>query len=188
MIQTFSNYLNEMKKQWDYSSTQVNLPDDLSASVVGWGTENIPDQDIYTDYEEPNYGREPEPHVTILYGLYEKNAQKIRYIIENEKPLDIRLGAVTIFHNDNFDVIKIDVKCKALHELYSILSDKFPHKKTHPIYIPHITIAYVKKGKGKDLNNNDFFQGKKFTAKQILFSNKNGIKSFLSLRGRGNHA
>ncbi len=175
-----------MKRTHDYTSTQVNLPDDLAASVVGWGQSLIPDQDLYKDPDEPGYGRESEPHVTLLYGLYETNPRKVRYVVEQEKPFDVKLGLVTVFKNERFDVIKIDVSGKGLHTLHAALMERFEHKKLYPVYQPHITVAYVPKGKGSRFEGDEFFKGKNFPVKEIIFSSKSGDKCKLILRGRGN--
>lgn len=173
-----------MRKVYDYSSTQVNLPRPLASQVIEWGRKHIPDADLYTESTDTSLGREDEPHVTVLYGFYETNARKVKLVLEHEKPFDVTLGKVSIFQNDLFDVIKIDVFCPRLHKLNELLKDHFEHKNVFPVYCPHVTIAYVKKGRGKKLEGDQHFDGEEFNAKQILFSNKNGHKCLLSLRGR----
>jgi 2'-5' RNA ligase len=164
----------------------ANLPDDLAASVIGWGQENIPENDLYKDPNEAGLGRENEPHVTVLYGIHETNVRKVKTLIENEKPFEIRLGNIGIFsHNEIFDVVKINVTSKQLNDLNKVLKDELSHKNLYPIYSPHVTIAYVKKGRAKSLEDDSFFAGKKFPVKQVVFSSKNGSKCLLTLKGLG---
>ena len=45
------------------------------------------------------------------------------------------------------DLYAVDVGGARLHELHERLAN-LPHTSTHPVYVPHLTLAYVKSGKG----------------------------------------
>jgi 2'-5' RNA ligase len=150
-----------------YSTTQVNLPNTLAEQVISWGLKNIPDQDIYKDPDEPMFGRETEPHITILYGLYESKVRRVRLLLKDEKPFEITLGKIGIFENDCFDVVKINVHSPDLHVLNGILRDRLSYRNMFPVYSPHITIAYVHKGRGKKFDGVDYFIGKSFVENKL---------------------
>jgi 2'-5' RNA ligase len=60
----------------------------------------------------------------------------------------LELKNVSLFENDDYDVLKFEVNAKVLHEINDRLK-KFPHTNNYPEYHPHCTIAYLKKGRGK---------------------------------------
>jgi 2'-5' RNA ligase len=153
-IKTFEEFilengiiLNEnSKKVHDYGCVMLYLKVDNK----DWNAlqDLINEEDIYKANE---YGREDEVHVTILYGLHEENKDEdIKVALENiefSKPF-IELNTLSLFTNDDFDVIKFDVESEDLLKMNKILS-KFPHTTDYPDYHAHCTVAYVKSGTGK---------------------------------------
>lgn len=107
----------------------------------------IDEDDLYLGAEdESGYGREVEPHVTILYGIHTDVADdEVEELIEQIKKPKITLDKVSTFSNPKFDVIKFDVESDDLHK-YNKLLKTLPHTDTYPEYHPHVTIAYLKKG------------------------------------------
>lgn len=113
----------------------------------------IDDEDLYEEDGDQTYGREDEPHVTILYGLHATvSDDKIKELVEEIKPTKLTLKKISIFEaNEKYDVVKFDI----IGESEGILSDmnakfaKLPHTNNFPDYHPHATIAYVKAGTGK---------------------------------------
>lgn len=111
----------------------------------------IKEDEIYAP-KGGGYGLETEPHVTLLFGLHDEE-------IEDSSVLDacllrkyknMKLDNVSLFKNDEFEVLKFDVECEDLHYVNNILS-KLPHTTRYPDYHPHTTIAYLKPGKGDDV-------------------------------------
>jgi 2'-5' RNA ligase len=110
--------------------------------------ELIDDEDLYTVKNDPTYGRENEPHVTILYGFHEDipyDELEIQ-ILKIKKPR-LSIKDVSSFNNE-FDVLKFDIESPSLHKLNDKFR-KFPHTNRYTDYHPHVTIAYLKKGKAK---------------------------------------
>jgi hypothetical protein len=169
-----------MGKGREYSSTQVNLPEDLSRQIITWGVENIRDQDLHP--ESLHSGREQEPHITILQGITNADPQKVRFLVKNESPLLIRLGRVRIFYNEGFDVVIVDVDCPALYGINQLLVERFNSYTTYPKYIPHVTVAYVLKNSVQP--GDESFLGQSFLSRQIVFSDPRSHKSTIKLRGR----
>ena len=122
----------------------------LKLNIPKWDTllTAIKPIDLWTKL--PGFGLELEPHVTILYGF--KNSvspldiKDCVYAIKN--PIEVKLKSISFFEAPTFDVLKFDVDSDKLHKLHKIFL-KFPNEQTYPIYSPHITVAYVKKGVGK---------------------------------------
>lgn len=113
----------------------------------------IADKDIYTEEGDLGYGREDSPHVTVLYGLHADIPDStIKELIDEMKAPTISLNKIGIFENDKFDVIKFTIIGRGRKELGEMNAKfaKLPHTTDYPDYTPHITLAYVKAGTGKD--------------------------------------
>lgn len=110
----------------------------------------IDENDLYTEEGDTSYGREDEPHVTILYGLHEEIEDKdIEVDIEAIKEPKISFKNISSFNNDKFDVLKFDVDSKDLTKLNKKFKE-YPFTSNFPDYHPHCTIAYLKPGKAAD--------------------------------------
>lgn len=153
-----------------FSSTQVNLPKEQASPVLKLGR-SIPDTDLAAD------GRETEPHITVKYGLHTATAEKLRPLLANEKPITATIGKTSTFkgvEDGTADAVIAEVDSPDLHRLNKIIADALPHTDTHPDYKPHVTIAYVKPGKGEKYAGRDDLKGTKITLSEITFSGKNG--------------
>ena len=91
------------------------------------------------------------PHVTILYGLvgFQDQQQIIDLVKTFSKDIEVELDYISTFEKDEFDVIKFDIDNQLINDL-NIKIKKFINSNDYPVYHPHLTIAYLKKGKGKD--------------------------------------
>lgn len=137
----------------------------------------IDDEDLYEPKGESGFGKEHDIHVTILYGLHKDVDDKdIAEEINKIKMPEIKLGKVSSFENDRFDVLKFDVESEDLTKLNEKFK-KFPYTSDFPKYHPHCTIAYVKKGLAKKyidkLNKADKIE---VQPDKIVYSKANGEK------------
>jgi len=164
------------KEARDYSCITAPLPWDIAEKIRQWGMENIPDSDLIND------GREPEVHVTVLYGLHGHDPYEIRPIINGFKPIKLILGEVSIFENEDQDVVKISVESPDLVRLNKIISDNFEFTKTHDKFSPHCTLAYVKPGHGKKYVGRKDFMGTEITINEILFSGNDYRETLFSFK------
>lgn len=163
--------------KYDFSSVHINLPDHLAREIVAWGTKAIPNEDLFIDDNNGFVGRENEIHVTVLYGIHSDSADKTKELMAEESTFEIELGSIGLFeNNDLFDVVKIGVNSDALHRLNAKFQKKMPFTNKYHKYQPHVTIAYVKKGKAIKLRGVKEFLGTKFLADHVVFSSKKGTK------------
>jgi 2'-5' RNA ligase len=101
-------------------------------------------------YEE--FGIEEEPHVTVLYGFEPSvKAEDIKPVMEDKviKSEDIVFTDISMFENDEYDVLKLSVESDILHKYNEFFTENFPYQNDFPDYKPHLTIGYVKKGLGQ---------------------------------------
>ena len=163
--------------KYDYSSIHVDVPSQLSNEIITWGQENVTDEEIFVSQREPCFGREDEIHATILYGLHAENPDQIKKLLSNEKPIKIQLGATKVFSNPfKFDVLVIRAISHDLHRLNEKLASQVEYANRYGKYNPHITIAYVKKGKGWQHGGCKSWKGREFICDSFIFSSKNGTK------------
>jgi 2'-5' RNA ligase len=155
---------------YSFSFVGVNLSKKIADSIIAWGKDKIKDEDLYT--EEKGMGRENQIHITVKYGLHTAVAKKVRDLIENEKPVKASLGKIGLFKQDDYDVVIIKVDSPELKKLNKLISDNLTVTDTFPIYKPHCTVAYVKKGMCNELKDNTDFEGKEMTFDSVVFSAK----------------
>lgn len=140
------------------STTQIDLPDNIGQHIISWGKLNIPDDALYID-EDGGCGRETEQHVTVLYGLKEPTpSDALKDIVGNTKPFLVELSGVTLFENEKYDVVKLDVISEELTNLSNAIRKACPNNNKFPDYHGHVTIAYVKPGRGKEFLGQDVFK------------------------------
>jgi len=164
---------------YDYHSTQIDLPH--QKHILQYCNSLIPNSLIYTEEDDSSYGREDEPHITVLYGLHEEvtpeDVQNIIYGNELET-FHIMLGGISSFRIEDkpYDVLKIDIISPELEKLHYLIEEKLPNSNTFPEYKPHFTIAYIKKGTCKKLEKEYDFSGEKILIKKFMFSPIKGDK------------
>lgn len=98
-------------------------------------------------YEEEGHGLTPEgeSHVTICYGFDpNEKASDILNSFKDFKFTDIKLGKITKFSNDKFDVLKYDIESPKLTEANKLCMKNFEITTDYPNYHAHSTIAYLK--------------------------------------------
>ncbi len=152
-----------------YSSTQFDFPKGIADKIKDYIKE-IPGEDLAEE------GREDEIHVTIKYGLHSDDSMRLRDILRGIGPVTITLGCVSVFEHEEQDVLKIDVYGADLFNLNRLISESVANTETWPTYKPHLTLAYLKKGKGKKYANDDNFDGIKITFDSLTFSPADGDK------------
>jgi len=144
ITEAIKGILKEEKINYGWLMAYFDIP--KWDSIIG----KIKDEDLYDD-GSGTFGKEDEPHITILYGFHKEiTADSFKDVIENIKePIEVELEGISMFENPNFDVVKIDVRPTAEVLKLRKQVETFPATLTYKDYHPHMTIAYVKKGEGK---------------------------------------
>lgn len=155
----------------------------LKVNKADWSAllDKIDDKDLYDPKDDPSYGKEHEPHATILFGLHTDIPDAdIEKEIDKIKAPKMEFKSITSFTNPKFGVLKFDIDSDDLHKLNKKFT-KFPHTTDYPNYHPHVTTAYVKPKMVdkyiKKLNNYIENHGIiKITVDKIIYSKANGVK------------
>lgn len=177
--------LSTTKDRGDYSSALIHPPDDLTDNIICWGFDNIPDDDLFMDQKDPAFGRENDVHITLLYGLRPENYVQVAERLSSESPFHCSLGKLAQFTNNrHFDVLNVEVNCDDLHRLHRDLRSRIYCPRNFPVYVPHVTIAYLRKGLGKKYTGEQVFEGESFTVREIILAGKGGIHSKIRLGER----
>lgn len=143
---------------------------------------NIDKNDLY-DPENDKHGFETEPHLTLLYGLHsEVSDEDVESSLKkfDLKNLKIEIDGIGSFENDNFDVLKMNVKkTKLLNDIHNSLKE-LPNSDQYVEYNPHITIAYLKKGTSKKYLDKSFKKTLTIN-KTIIYSKPNGGRTNIKI-------
>lgn len=149
-FQSIKQWLLESKKEKTFGCVM------LDAKIPKWEEDHISGidpKDVYIKPNDDSYGLEKNPHVTLLYGIHEDEIDPeviMDVVKEKLEPLTVLIKKISIFENEEYDVVKYDVPVTKKLKYYRDLFEKtFPNTQTYPDYHPHITLAYVKPGEGK---------------------------------------
>jgi len=118
----------------------LDIPNQFTAKILA----EISDEDLH------KYGKELDAHVTVKYGLHTSNPKDVFDVCENwgKFPIHVTVDNFSLFRNEEFDVLKMEVKSPALVALNKVICDEFEFTDVYTDYIPHVTLAYLKSGMG----------------------------------------
>ena len=172
--------INEGKEHYDYGCVMLytSFPDQII---------KLQDTINPTDLQDP--GIEYEPHCTLLYGSHDGvTLDQVANIVNQYKFGNLKAYNPSLFENPEFDVFKYDIGYADrggafLHQCNEKLKS-LPNTQTYPNYHPHMTIAYLKPGKGKHYM--EMFKNKganEFATSptHIMFSQPDGTKTKIDL-------
>jgi len=126
---------NFLQTQVDFGYLRVKIP--------RWVAKNISENNIIK--------LEHRPHATVYYGADKRDIPGIEKAIQDYgRPIRMLLGAFNIFEHEEQDVLYLELVGDALPELHKAIK-RLPYSRpqTHPKYVPHLTVAYLKKGTGR---------------------------------------
>jgi len=124
----------------NFLQSQIDLPS-VAGPLSKWVADNLAESMIERV--------ERRPHVTLVYGLDRQDQQLIAEAgADYGRPIRVSLGAMNFFDAPDHDVLYIEIVSEGLLGLRRALM-KLPHTRsqTHDDYIPHMTVAYLKRGK-----------------------------------------
>lgn len=109
---------------------------------------DIPESELFTSDEPYNhYGIADECHVTLVPCLdNDVNQDELIELAGDIRDYKALLTNVSIFENDEYDVLKCDAESKFLSDANKRITDRFETHSQYKDYHPHMTIAYLKKG------------------------------------------
>jgi len=173
----WESLVDSKKVNETYGCLMIYLNDkQLVEDVNQWCNENI-QKDMY---HEMNDKWDDGLHITCQYGFKDITINDITKFITAiiKEPIKIELDKISKFENGEYDVIKVDVNSPDLHKLSDNIRNQFKNQLeiTFPDYHPHMTLAYVKKGKLKDINDIDMFKGKNYVFDQFVYNDGNDNK------------
>lgn len=129
-------------EQHKFSSTQFDIPSPIREEIISLGL-TIADEDLVPD------GRETNPHITIKYGIETDNGALVATLVKGFGAVSLTIGKTDYFSSEDFDVVYLAVTSADLMRLNALISSSLKVTDTHPEYVPHITLAYVKAGEGE---------------------------------------
>ena len=144
------NLSNMLTENRDKTTTKgclmAMVPKETSNAILKFSKQLINDSDLYVENGE--YGRENECHITIRYGfLKDLNELEIRQLIQGQKPFMAELIGLDKFVSaPQYDVAMFKVSSPVLKKLNE-MSGIYLNESDYPDYNPHLTLAYVQKGK-----------------------------------------
>ncbi len=144
-MQKLAGIIVEEKQTYDFGCAMLyfNFPEMNKIHDV------IDSKDIYIQEGDRSFGLEKEPHCTLLYGLHnEVSTKDVNEVLNNYTYSTVKAYNVSLFENQDYDVLKFDIKGDNLHETNKDLQ-QYPFTSNFPDYHPHLTIAYLKPGTGK---------------------------------------
>jgi 2'-5' RNA ligase len=164
--------LLEVLEAHAYSSTQVQLPQYLASAIKGI-QDLVPEEDLAEDGKESDY------HITVKYGLHTNEWMEVAEALSDESdPIEFTFGELALFTTvEKYDVLIVRVQSECLHRLNKKLSERLDVTDTHPVYFPHATVAYIKKGRGVLLNGRQDLNGQSGTVYGIRFFSKGGTNT-----------
>jgi 2'-5' RNA ligase len=171
--------LRRSRVAYSYGCLMANLPDDVAARVRGFAA-LIPDDDLYDD-GSGEHGREEDPHITVKYGLHTDDGGKVAEKLQGREVAYATLGRMSVFENEKFTVLKVDIASDCLHKLNTFISETFAHTDSFPVYHPHVTIAYLRKGVDWRKYACDLFQGMSVTFDTLVYSTADDVDTTIIL-------
>lgn len=148
---------------YDYGCIEIPVPDQLRAYLLKdiVGERTSPDK-LNQDVEWSVWGMETDSHITVLYGITDETpTDKVAETCTSyfTRPLSLKIGKqIKYFDNEDSSVAYVPVECQVLEDLHYALAEALPNADTHPKYIPHLTLCYLKPGGRLSSDSLDAFE------------------------------
>lgn len=124
-----------------------------------------------------------KPHDPMTqHSQFAEQSNNIQQAVAGYGPVKCTLGDTGVFKSEEHDVVYISVLSNDLHNLRRKVEENVEYTKTHPNYIPHITLAYVKPGLGeKYAQKLNTLKGREVSFDTLIFSDTNRNHSEIPL-------
>lgn len=179
--------LSEKAGPFKFCSTQIDIDWPHRDVILDFNRKIIPDHVLAKESVSwAEDGREDDVHVTVKYGLHEGDPEELKKILEGEGPVKMRIGALKHFaanEKRNSDVIVLEIESEDLHRLNEKISKGVECTDTYKGYKPHLTLAYVTPGLGKEYEGKRHpLYGRVIVAEWIQVSQRDGEKVSIQLK------
>jgi len=163
----------------DFSTLMLMLPRNTANEVLATAVRTVDPEDLHED------GFEREPHITVKYGIHSDDPAQVRHVLRNQGPVAVSIGQTSLFETPDYDVLKLEVQGAELIDVNRRIVDTIPNTETHPEYIPHVTIAYLKPGTGRKYTEVDFLlpEESNVVLNEMTFTDRMGGREAIPLRG-----
>lgn len=149
----------------------ADIPEPLADAVLSFAN-SIPDEHLVDD------GRVVHPHVTILHGYQQLDPTPILNHVATLGSLSFTPGELRVFENDDADVLYVACEDAKPWSRWHRAAGELPHEPSqHGGYVPHMTVAYLKKGKGKLYAGKTALKGGPVPVSTVLYSGPDGRES-----------
>ena len=165
--------LHENNQKYPYACAMLYFGGDDMKALHN----QITPEDLYV--EDDGYGVESEPHCTLLYGLHDNEVtpEQVEEVLKKRSYSPCTAHNLSLFENPKYDVLKYDIDGENLHETNEDLK-QFPFTSDYPDYHPHMTVAYLKPGKGKEYTDKlgGLYNELKMVPQHVIYSRADGSK------------
>jgi 2'-5' RNA ligase len=176
IIKKYIQFLKEAISGYKYGCVMIKVPFSNWEEI----TSCIDPNDIYEIKGDSTYGIQKNPHLTLLYPVLSNvKFEKVKEVLDKViyKNIIIKIDKIDVFENEEFDVLKFNVdNNEYLNKIHNELKNNIPNEYKYDIYRPHITIAYLKKGKGKKYKRK---YNHSLVANKITYSNNDIEETFI---------
>lgn len=127
-------------EQQDESFLQLQVDFPVARDrIAAWVSQNLKSTDII---KLPR-----SPHVTLMFGADKRDIAEIQRIAADYgRPIRMSMGALNVFEHEDQDVLYIEMVGDALPDMRGELL-RLPNRRAqNHSYIPHMTVAYLRKG------------------------------------------
>ena len=159
--------------KYDFSCVSIELPKPMAEWVIKWGQTHVSEDMLYN---VTGFGHEDEPHITILYGIHDASPLRSKAALKGKSLPTVSLGRAFIFEKEFFDVLAVSVESDGLGELWQALEQGVDHSSRYATFVPHVTVAYLRKDSGWFLAGESEFLGETFLADEVVFKGHKGGK------------
>jgi len=170
----------ESAASYDFSSTQLNLPEILGGELREWAEEHIDPDDLGSG------GIEQEPHLTVKYGLMPNvSPSDVARVTKDQSPVSLTFGPNYVFAGQDQGggvPLYVSVNSDDAGHLNGVIKRSLPNVETHATYTPHVTIAYIKHSAvNKYVGQRSPLYGMHITLNDLTYSGRDGSKVSIPL-------